>query len=75
VEEVEGDALGAGGSEELDRNGRKPEMDIEILQRARHGFSRYKGGLVFCRMYIDHNAARRSSSWRSPKPRKVLLTC
>jgi hypothetical protein len=38
VEEVEGDALRARGGEELDRNGGEPEVDIEILQRARHRF-------------------------------------
>jgi hypothetical protein len=38
VEEMEGDSLGAGGREELDRNRRKPEVDIEILQRAEAWF-------------------------------------
>ena len=36
MEQVEGDALRAGGGEELDRNGGQPEGDVEVLQRASH---------------------------------------
>ena len=38
VEQVEGDALRAGGREELDWNGGQPERNVEVLQGARHRF-------------------------------------
>jgi hypothetical protein len=36
VEEVEGNAFRARGGEELNRNRGEPEVDVEILERARH---------------------------------------
>jgi hypothetical protein len=37
MEQVEGDALGARGGEELDRDYGQAERDVEVLQCARHG--------------------------------------
>ena len=36
MEQVEGDAFGTGGREELNRDDGQPERDVEVLERTRH---------------------------------------
>jgi hypothetical protein len=53
---MERDALGAGGGEELDGNDGEAEGDVEILERASHGFCRSEAFRVV--MWVHYIAAR-----------------
>jgi hypothetical protein len=46
MEQVEGDALRAGGGEELDGKAGQPEGDVKVLQRTRHRFGTPKRNLT-----------------------------
>ena len=53
VEQMEGDTLRTGGGEELDGNDGEAEGDVEILQRARHGFRVARGSRVGCGIHYS----------------------
>ena len=56
---MKGDALGARGREELDRDHGQAQRQIEVFQRARHvGFPRRREGLAFWGCEIQYTAAR-----------------
>ena len=60
MEQIEADALRPGGGEELDRNGREAQGNVEILHGARHRDTPFLAFGLTCRVYpaVDVQTAR-----------------